>query len=117
MIALMVAVGIGAYLLSQARPLFSFPVLMTGNAILFLLSVISFALVHRTFTQRPQAFVQGVFSGTLVKLFVCVGGVLVYALLNRAHLYKPQIFVLMGMYALYSIVENTLLSRMAKAQR
>ncbi len=116
MVVLLIAVGVGAYMLCQSVPQFSFPVLMAGNVILFVLSVISFTIVHKTFTERPQAFVRGVFSGTLIKLFVCVGGVLVYALINKAHLYKPQIFVLMGMYAVYSIAENVMLSHMAKAQ-
>jgi hypothetical protein len=114
MLLVMVILGVVAYFL---QPQFSFPVLMGGNAILFLLSIITFSIVSRTFNSRPQAFVQGVSSGSLIKLFVCAGGILIYALVNKPHVNKPQIFVLMGMYAVYSIVENILLSRMAKAQK
>lgn len=116
MLLLMVVIGVGAYLFCQSNPAFSFPVLMGGNVILFLLSIITFSIVHKTFSARPQAFVQGVSSGSLIKLFVCAGGILIYALMNKPHVNKNQIFILMGMYAAYSIVENVLLSRMAKVQ-
>lgn len=112
MVLVMIVLGIVAYFL---QPDFSFTVLMTGNVILLLLSIITFTIVSKSFVERPQAFVRGVSSGSLIKLFVCAGGVLIYALATRPHVHKMQIFALMGMYAVYSIVENILLSRMAKA--
>ncbi len=113
----MLLVSGGAYLLCQVNPQFSFPVLMGANILMFIISLATFFIVQKTFTERPEAFVRGVMSGTMVKMFACVIAIIIYMALNKQHLYKPQLFVLMGIYAFYSVVETVLLSRTAKATR
>lgn len=116
LLVVLVAIAAGAYALCGANPLFSFPVLMGANALMFLISIATFFIVQKTFRDRPEAFVRGVMSGAMIKMFACATGILIYAALNKAHIYKPQLFLLLGIYAIYSTVETIVLSRMAKAK-
>lgn len=102
------------FMLSNARPQFNFSVLMAGNGLMALLSLITYFLVKKQVDQRPQAFVRGVYSGTFLKMFVCIIAIVTYALLNKATLHKPTLFILFGIYAVYTAVETALLMNMAK---
>ena len=104
----------GAYALAQTDPRYDFRVLMTGNFLMFGISVITFMMSQKSVKDRPQAFVRGVFSGTMVRLFVCMGALVVYAVVNKEHLFKGQVFALFGIYAIYSAIETILVSKMAK---
>jgi Na+/H+ antiporter NhaA len=55
-----------------------------------------------------------VYSASFLKLMVCMIAILVYVLLNRAHLHKASVFILFGIYALYTIVETWILSKLAR---
>jgi Ca2+/Na+ antiporter len=59
--------------------------------------------------------VRGVYSASFLKLMVCMVSLLVYVMLNRATIHKPTVFVLFGIYAVYTIAETILLSRIVKA--
>lgn len=102
------------FALNSAMPQFSFGVLMTGNGLMALLSVITYFLVKKQVDQRAQAFVRGVYSGTFLKMFVCIIAIATYALLNKTTLHKPTLFVLFGIYAVYTAIETALLMNMAK---
>jgi len=102
------------YSMQTFAPAFRFGVLMTGNAMMALLSVITYFIVKRTIGERPEAFVRGVYGATFLKLMVCMASILLYAMLNRKNIHKPSLFVLFGIYAVYTAVETWLLSRMAR---
>ena len=104
----------GAWFLSQKNPSFDFMTLMGGNVIMLVLTVVAWLITKKTLKERPQAFVRGVFSATLLKMFAVMGVVLVYALVNRAHLYKPLVFALFGIYVMYTGVETVIMSKTAK---
>ncbi|MBS1776617.1 MAG: hypothetical protein JSS64_10105 [Bacteroidetes bacterium] len=116
-IILFVALTIGFYVLKLYVPTFRFNVLMGGNVIMAALSLLSFFIVKKSINERPQAFVQGVNSATFLKLIVCISGVLIYALLNRKDIHKPSLFMLFAIYAVYTIVEVWMLSKMAKQEK
>jgi hypothetical protein len=105
------------FVLKQNAPEYKFNVMMTGNVVMAVLSVASFFLVTKQIDNRPEAFVRGVYSASLLKLMVCMAALLVYVVMNRKEIHKPTIFVLMGIYAAYSIVETTLLSKMARGTK
>jgi len=67
--------------------------------------------VNKQVDSRPQAFVRGVYSASFLKLMVCMVSILVYVLLNRTHIHKPSVFVLFGIYAVYTVVETWVLSK------
>lgn len=102
------------FFLKKSAPQFNFPVLMAGNVIMAALSLVTFFIVTKQMSSKPDAFVRGVYASSFLKLFVCMVAIVAYVMINRPHVHKPSLFVLFGIYAVYSIVETTLLSRLAK---
>ncbi|HRO41659.1 MAG TPA: hypothetical protein PL009_02415 [Flavipsychrobacter sp.] len=98
-------------------PDYRFNVLMGGNLLMAVLSVASFFIVTKTINERPQAFVRGVYGATFLKLMVCMASILVYALLNKKNIHKPSLFVLFGIYAVYTVVETWMLSKLARGAK
>jgi len=95
-------------------PAFHFTALLAGNILMAILSVASFFIVKQQMDSRPQAFVRGVYSASLLKLMVCMFSVLGYVVVNRSHIHKPTVFVLMGIYIVYAVMETLLLSKLAR---
>ncbi len=85
-----------------------------ANIIMALLSLAAWAMLRKNVGERPQAFVRGVYGATMLRLFVCLIGITTYALMNRGHLYKPTLFVIFGIYIVYTAVETAVFSRTAK---
>ena len=102
------------WLLQRSRPEFDFILLTVGNALLAALTAASFAMVQRGIAGRPQAFVGGVYAGTMLKLFIGGGALLAYVLLNRPHLHKPSLLAVGGLYLVYTLVEKIALQRVAR---
>ncbi|WP_276132094.1 hypothetical protein [Polluticoccus soli] len=102
--------------LKAAAPQYAFGALMGGNIIMAVLAIVSYVLVTAQISQRPEAFVRGVYSSTFLKLFVCIVAILTYALVNKPNVHKPSLFILFGIYAVYSIAETWQLSRMARGK-
>lgn len=104
------------FALKTYAPQYAFGALMGGNIIMAVLAIVSYALVQAQVDKRPEAFVRGVYSSTFLKLLVCIIAILSYAIINRANVHKPSLFILFGIYAVYSIAETWLLSRMARGK-
>jgi hypothetical protein len=113
-IVIFIILSILFYLLKTYAPAYRFNVLMGGNLIMLLLSVISFFIVKKSISERPEAFVRGVYGATFLKLMVCMASILIYALVNKHDIHKPTLFILFGIYAVYTGVETWLLSRQAR---
>lgn len=103
------------YWLRTAAPQFHFVALESGNTIMALLSLSSYFIVRNQMNGNPQAFVRGVYSASFLKLMVCMISILVYVLLNKAQIHKPSVFALFGIYAVYTVTETWLLSKIVKA--
>jgi hypothetical protein len=95
-------------------PAFDFAALETGNVIMALLALITFTMVRNKLDGTPGAFVRGVSGASFLKLMVCMVSILVYILLNRATIHKPSVFILFGIYVVYTVVETWLLSKIVK---
>lgn len=95
-------------------PAYNFTVMMVGNIIMAILSVSTFYMVTVQMKRKPDAFVRGVYASSFLKLFVCIVAILSYAIINKPNVHKPTLFVLFGIYAVYSVIETMLLSRLAK---
>lgn len=88
--------------------------LETGNVIMAVLSLSSYLMVQKSLSNNPQAFVRGVSGASFLKLMACMVSILVYVLLNRSHIHKPSVFILFGIYAVYTIMETILLSKLVR---
>ncbi|MCD6011507.1 MAG: hypothetical protein K0Q79_1369 [Flavipsychrobacter sp.] len=91
-----------------------FATLETGNTIMALLALTTYTMVMKQKEKSAQAFVRGVSGASFLKLMVCMISILVYILVNRAEVHKPTVFMLFGIYAVYTIIETWLLSKSAR---
>ncbi len=114
-IAFVALTGIFLFMRSAA-PDFRFPVLMGGNIIMLALSLISYFLVSKQVNNRTQAFITGVHSATFLKLFICLINIVAYVMINKPNVHKPTIFVLLGIYVVYSAIETIMLSKIVRAK-
>jgi len=102
------------FTLNNMKPSFRLGALMGANALMALLSIATYYMVKKQIAERPQAFVRGVNAATFLKLMICGVSILAYALYNRSHIHKPTLFILFGIYTVYTAVETVLLMKMAK---
>lgn len=114
---LCIAIAGGAWMLWQAYPAYDLPALIVADMIMLLLSFAARALVRKSVAGRPQVFVRGVYGVSMLRLFVCLAGVLIYALINRTNLHKPTLFAMFGIYMAYTIIETVAFSNTAKKVR
>jgi hypothetical protein len=90
-------------------------VLIIGNLILFLITLISTLIAIRSLNSKnPHAFVRGVFGSITIKLFACMIAALVYIAIYKKDLNKPALFTLMGLYLLYTFLEVSSLTKLLK---
>lgn len=113
-LALFVLLSVVFYLLHQQVPQISFSVLMAGNGLMAILVLGGYLIVKKQIGSRPQAFVRGVYSSSFLKLFVCMVAILAYVLVDKEHIYRPVLFILFGIYAVYTVFETWALSQMAR---
>jgi len=106
--------GVLFYIICQYDPLYHFGTLIGGNILMAILSTGSFFIVTKQMNNSPAAFVRGVYTGTFLKLLVCMFALLVYVVVNRAALHKASLFALFGIYIVYTIAETLFLSKIVR---
>jgi len=94
------------------------PVAIIGNLLLFIVTFISLVMYQRAIKHASTAgFLRNTYSGMLVKLFVCMAAVLVYAMIEGSNINKGAIFACMFFYFLYTFIEIRSLMRWNKERR
>jgi hypothetical protein len=92
-------------------------VLITGNLFLFLITLIAFFIVQKSFTNKnPQVFIRSIYGSVMIRLFASMIAAFIYIAIFQKNLNKPALFILMGLYLLYTFVEVSLLTRMLKSK-
>lgn len=100
------------------HPDFDVIALHAANILLALLSVASFFMLRKNMkVGRPQAFVNGVYGTTLLRLMLCMGTIFIYLYANKGHIHQATIFVMMGMYVVYTAFETINLSKISKQNK
>jgi hypothetical protein len=90
-------------------------VVIIGNVLLFLITLASYAIAQKGLNHpNPHAFVRSVYSGLMIKLFVCIIAAFLYISAFRANVNKAALFTCMGLYLLYSFVEVSILMKQLK---
>lgn len=90
-------------------------VLVLGNLILFIITVISFLMGLNGLKQtNPNAFVRSVYGGIMVKLFICIIAAFVYIAIHKSNVNKPALFICMGLYLVYTFIEVSILMKMLR---
>ena len=92
-------------------------VLIAGNALLFIVTFLSFLLAQRGLQNKnPHAFVRSVYGSVMIKLFTCIIAAFVYIALTKKQLNKPALFTCMGLYLVYTFLEVSTLTKMLKGK-
>lgn len=103
------------YFWCKQHPEYDLPALVVANSLLCLLSVVSFYMLKSKLKNgRPQAFVNGVYGATLLRLMTCMACISLYLFMNRGHLHQASVFAMMGLYIVYTAYETIALSKIAK---
>jgi hypothetical protein len=113
-LVIFIVLSVVFYVLSIYAPQYHTTALEAGNLIMALLTFSSYLIMKKQMAISPAAFVRGVSGTSFLRLMVCMISILVYVLLNRTHIHKASVFVLFGIYAIYTTAETLLVSKLAR---
>ena len=96
----------------------SYPVLMGGNLILFLVTIVSLYFHVKGFLHKNiQVFFRSVYGALMIKMIFCAASVVIYALIAKPNINKPALYVSMALYFVYSFIEVRMIFRLMKQQK
>ena len=92
--------------------------LIIANLLLFTLSMSALYVQRRAIqSNNPNAFVRGVYAAIIIKFFVCMIAVMIYAFIKGSNVNKPALFTSMGIYILYTSFEVAALMKVARKKK
>ena len=93
-------------------------VLIIGNSILFVATLLSFFLYNRSLrNNQPHKFLRYIYSGMFLKMLICLIAAFIYIASFQKNVNKAAIFGCMFLYFLYTFVEVSILLRLSKDQK
>ncbi|MFT3845062.1 MAG: hypothetical protein QM725_08420 [Lacibacter sp.] len=93
-------------------------VIMVGNMILFVTSIASLYFHIKGFLHKNiQVFFRSVYGSLMIKMLVCAGAVVIYAMLAKDQVNKPAVFICMALYIVYSFIEVKMIFRLLKQKK
>jgi Ca2+/Na+ antiporter len=93
-------------------------VVIIGNLVLFIISFISFWLSRRSLRSgNPNVFVRAVYANVMIKLFVCIVVAFIYFTSAKKNINKPGLFVCMGLYVVYTVIEVSSLTKLLRKKK
>lgn len=85
---------------------FSQDVLIIGNLILFVVTLVSLYFLIKGFLHNNvQVFFRSVYAALMIKMFFCAAAVIVYALIAKQNINKPALYICIALYFVYSFIE------------
>jgi hypothetical protein len=92
-------------------------ILLIGNVVLFLATLVSFILYMRSLkNNQAQAFLRYIYSGMFLKMLICLFAAFIY-IASTNNVNKPALFGCMFLYFVYTFVEVSILLRLSKQQK
>ena len=93
-------------------------VLIIGNLLLFLVSLITFLITYRSLqSTNPNVFVRAMYGGFIIKFFVVAIAAFVYIMATKKNVNKPALFFCMGLYIVYTFFEVSSLLKILKQKK
>lgn len=87
-------------------------VLLIGNGLLFLITLISYLISRKgLLAPNPHQFMRSVYGGIMIKMFITLIAALIYIAFYKKNINKPALFTLMGLYLVYTFVEVAVLTK------
>jgi hypothetical protein len=94
---------------------FNQEVLVYGNILLFAICFISFLMgANGLQSKNNHAFFRWVYGSFIVKLFLLAGAAFIYIITMKKDVNKPALFLCMGLYLIYTLIEVSGLMKLAK---
>lgn len=94
---------------------FNVSFLLGANAILFLLSSFGFLIQTKGVrSNNINAFIRGIYSSLLLKLFVIIAAFVIFVLLLGGQINLPSLFTSMVFYIIYTSIEVIQLMKLAR---
>ena len=93
-------------------------VLIIGNLVLFIVTLLTFLLTYRSLkSKNPNAFVRAMYGGFMIKFFVVAIAAFIYIMITKKNVNKPALISCMGLYIVYTFFEVTALLRVLKQKK
>jgi signal transduction histidine kinase len=93
-------------------------VLIGGNLVLFIATALSFYVSYKSVTSpNPHSSVRSLYGSFMIKFFLIIIAAFVYIMVAKKELNKPALFICMGLYLVYTVVEVAALQKLLKQQR
>jgi len=93
-------------------------VLLIGNLILFMATILSFFLFTRSFySKNAHAIVRTMYSGVLIKMMMCLVAVFIYISIAGKSVNKAGVFGCMFLYLIYTFTEVAILMKLSKQKK
>ena len=81
-------------------------VMIIGNLLLFVVSVIIFLITHRSLqSSNPNSFVRAMYGGFIIKFFAVAIAAFIYIMIAKKNVNKPALFACMLLYVVYTFIE------------
>jgi hypothetical protein len=88
------------------------PVLIVGNLLMAITTLISYLLKSKGISNTStHSFVGAVYGSVLLKMIVCLGGIMAYVFITKPDYSKATIFILLLFYLIYTIYEVRMVTK------
>ena len=106
------------FILSSSNGYFTRNVILIGTCVLAGISILSYYISSRNVnSDNPNQFVRGVLGGTFLKFFLCIVAAAIFIFLMKKNLHKPDLFLLMFVYLVFTVLETGLLFVLSKQKK
>ena len=93
-------------------------VVIIGNLLLFVVTIVTYIISYRSlFAKNPNVFIRAMYGGFVIKFFVIAIAAFIYIMSARKEVNKPALFICMGLYLIYTVLEVTALFRVLKSKK
>jgi len=93
-------------------------VMIAGNVILFIATLVSFYLFSRSLgNNNVHAFLRMIYGGMFAKMLICLFAALLYIMIAKKNVSKGAVFGLMFLYFVYTFVEISIIMKLSRKDR
>jgi CDP-diglyceride synthetase len=93
-------------------------VLLAGNTVIFIATMLSFLIYYRSLKKAASTGVlKGLYMSFIVKFFLCLLAAFSYIMIEKKNINKPALFISMGLYIFYTIIEVATLQRIMRSPK
>ena len=93
-------------------------VMIGGNTILFVATLISFYMYSRSLTDNNvHAFLRMIYGGMFAKMLICLFAAIIYIMIVKKDVSKGAIFGCMFLYFVYTFVEISIIMKLSRKDK